>query len=183
MLMVVLPRHCPTRDEAAMKTTFELSPDQLYCTVGPRTLDIHTAAQRTPIEGIIGQPRAASALRFELGIHKTGSTSTWPAARHRQDDRSTDVSRAARQREGTPPDWCYVHNFAGPYQPQVYHLPAGRGRKLQQALQQVISEVRRELPKAPDASVNGRVDRRPREFTAIVSETQQRNGTEHVLIH
>ena len=29
-----------------------------------------------------------------------------------------------------PPDWCYVHNFEQPHQPNAMSLPAGKGNEL-----------------------------------------------------
>jgi hypothetical protein len=47
-----------------------------------------------------------------------------------------------------PPDWCYVNNFDDRYQPKVYQLPAGRGRRLQQDMQQAIAQTRHAIPEA-----------------------------------
>jgi hypothetical protein len=55
-----------------MHTTLELSPTQLYCLIDPQTLDVTAAAQLTPTNGIVGQPRAVIALQFGLEIHDNG---------------------------------------------------------------------------------------------------------------
>jgi Cdc6-like AAA superfamily ATPase len=50
----------------------ELSPQQLRRTFDPHALGIETTEHIEPLEGIIGQRRAVSALQFGLGIQELG---------------------------------------------------------------------------------------------------------------
>jgi hypothetical protein len=132
-----------------MNTLLELSPAELYCPIDPQTLGIKAAEQLTPINGIVGQPRAVAALRFGLGIHDSGFHLyvAGPPGIGKMTAVRTFLEQLATSK-APPPDCCYLHNFDDPSQPQVYHLPAGRGRKLQQDMQHAISEVRRAIPRA-----------------------------------
>jgi lon-related putative ATP-dependent protease len=48
----------------------------------------------------------------------------------------------------TPPDWCYVNNFADPQKPRRLQLPAGRGSGLCEAMKRLVRELRAALPAA-----------------------------------
>ncbi len=50
--------------------------------------------------------------------------------------------------EPTPPDWCYVNNFADPQQPRRLQLPPGRGAGLAAAMKRLVAELRAALPAA-----------------------------------
>jgi hypothetical protein len=54
----------------------ELSPEQLRRTFDPHALGIETTEHIEPLEGIIGQRRAVSALQFGLGFKSWASIST-----------------------------------------------------------------------------------------------------------
>ena len=64
------------------------------------------------------------------------------------------LEELARPKE-TSPDWCYVNNFDDPYQPKVFRLAPGRGRRLQQDMKSLIEHVRHELPKSFDSEEYG----------------------------
>src|SRR5262249_39050940 len=48
----------------------------------------------------------------------------------------------------TPPDWVYVHNFAEPYRPRTFSMPAGQGRRLAKAMTSFLEAAQREIPRA-----------------------------------
>jgi len=74
---------------------------------------------------------------FALGAPGTG--------RH---DTVEDLLRVRATTEPTPPDWCYVNNFADPQQPRRLQLPAGRGTGLAAAMKRLVEELRAALPTA-----------------------------------
>jgi hypothetical protein len=59
-----------------------------------------------------------------------------------------DLLRQQAEGEPTPPDWCYVNNFADPQQPHRLPLPAGRGAGLAAAMKRLVEELRAALPAA-----------------------------------
>jgi lon-related putative ATP-dependent protease len=127
----------------------ELSPEKLRRTFDPDSLGIDTTENMKPLEGIIGQERAVSALKFGLDIQEIGFNIyvAGPPGIGKMTAVESFLEEIARQKP-TPPDWCYVNNFEDPYQPKVCRLPAGRGHVLQQDLKGLIDQVRREIPKA-----------------------------------
>lgn len=130
-------------DEKALKA------EQLRRTFDPKTLDLKSAESCSQLEGIIGQSRAVSALSFGLGMERTGFNIF--VAGPPGIGKMTAVQRFLEKHAGdkeTPADWCYVNNFEDSYQPQVCHLPAGKGRRLQQDMEDLIQHFRDEIPKA-----------------------------------
>ncbi len=127
----------------------ELTPDELRRIVDPAALGFTSTEDLAPLEGIIGQKRAVSALRFGLGIQDGGFNVyvAGPPGIGKMTAIQTYLHEIARSRP-TPQDWCYVYNFEDPYRPRVLQLPAGQGRKLKGDLEGLIDHVRREIPKA-----------------------------------
>ncbi|MCL2500147.1 MAG: AAA family ATPase [Defluviitaleaceae bacterium] len=101
-----------------------------------------------PCKDLIGQDRAAKALRFGLQmkahgyhIYVCGQAGT---------GRTTFAQEYARQKaltEPTPPDLCYVYNFTNPKCPKLLRLPAGTGRRLKDELNDLMGRLAAELPK------------------------------------
>ncbi len=127
---------------------YELSPEQLRRTFDPQALGIETTEHIEPLEGIIGQRRAVSALQFGLGIQELGFNIyvAGPPGIGKMTAVRSFLEELARQKE-TPPDWCYVNNFEDPYQPKALRLPPGWGTRFAQDIKNLIEHVRRELPK------------------------------------
>ncbi len=132
-----------------MSMTRELSPKQLRRTLPPRTLGIKTTEHVKPSEGIVGQKRAVSALRFGLGIREIGFNIfvAGPPGIGKMTAVQGFLEELARGKE-TPGDWCYVNDFDDPYLPRSCRLPPGRGRQLHQDVRNLVEHVRREIPKA-----------------------------------
>ncbi len=127
----------------------ELTAAEVRRTIDPQSLGIETTESLKPLQGIIGQKRAVSALQFGLGIHEIGFNIyvAGPPGIGKMTAVQAFLDQLARL-QPTPPDWCYVNNFIDPYQPHVFSLPAGRGRALQQDMKAFVAQVRREIPKA-----------------------------------
>ena len=126
----------------------ELSPEQLRKTFDPTTLDVQTTENMMPFEGIIGQKRAVSALRFGLGMQEVGFNIyvAGPPGIGKMTAVQSFLQEIARRKE-TPPDWCYINNFDDPYRPQICQLPSGRGSELQEDMENLIVHVRHQIPK------------------------------------
>ena len=97
---------------------------------------------------LIGQQRGAEALRFGLNIKSKGYNiyvSGLPGT-----GRTTFATQYAEElakNEETPPDLCYVYNFANPKSPKALMLPTGMGKILQEEMDELIERLQEELPK------------------------------------
>jgi lon-related putative ATP-dependent protease len=127
----------------------ELQFDKLRKRCDPVSLQCEATDEITPLEGIIGQERAVKALKFGLDIEQAGFNIY--VAGYPGTGRTTAVKgllEAVAKTKPAPSDWCYVNNFANPYEPKAIRLPAGQGKDFKNAVAQVIDEARRALPKA-----------------------------------
>ncbi len=126
-----------------------LSPEQLRRVFDSKELGCDTTENFPPLVDIIGQERAVKALKFGLGIQAVGFNTyvAGPPGIGKMTAVQAFLQELAKKKE-TPPDWCYVNNFADPDQPKALKLPTGRGRELQRDMKNFIEHVRREIPKA-----------------------------------
>jgi lon-related putative ATP-dependent protease len=124
-------------------------PEQLRRRFDADALGFETLAELEPLQGIVGQARAAAALRFGLEVEADGFHIyvAGPPSIGKMTMVRLFLEELAKQKP-TPPDWCYVHNYNDPYQPLVLELPPGRGRELQQDMRHLLEQARRELPRA-----------------------------------
>jgi hypothetical protein len=77
--------------------------------------------------GPIGQDRAVEAVEFAVQMRRKGYNiyALGPSGTGKH----TVIEELLRQRADgmpTPPDWCYVNNFADPQKPRRLQLPPGR---------------------------------------------------------
>jgi len=99
-----------------------------------------------PKDGIIGQDRALSALRFGLNIAKPGfNVYVSGLAGTGRTTAIKSFVEALAARKPTPSDWCYVHNFRDAYCPGALGVPAGKGRELRRDMEVTVDNARRSL--------------------------------------
>lgn len=128
----------------------ELTAESLRRTFDPSSLPFETTAEVEPLlTGIIGQERAVRAAEFGLRVKKRGYNlyfSGLPGLG------KTSYAQAAVQHiaalEASPPDWCYVYNFQNPNMPRALSLPAGKGSSFQKDMEELIEELKVEIPRA-----------------------------------
>ena len=118
-------------------------------------LSFESTAELAPLQGFVGQERALKAIRFGLEVDKpgynlfvTGLTGTGRASVIKSHLQSIIEDRATREMPSILYDWCYLHNFADGDRPQVLKLAAGKGKRLQQALDGLLKTLREQIPKA-----------------------------------
>jgi len=132
-----------------MRDIRRLPADALMWRCDPKQLAFQSTGDLAPDVQIIGQTRAVRALAFGLAVDQNGYNIFVSGApgTGRRTYACAEVERAARTRP-TPPDWCYVRNFANASQPTAISLPAGQGRAFQHDAAEMITEVREGLRRA-----------------------------------
>ena len=115
----------------------------------PAVFKFDTTADIEPLKGIIGQERATRSLKFALdidiqgyNIYLAGSFGTGKTTL------AAEMVKEKAQKEGVPPDWCYVYNFKNPDSPRAISLPAGQGLKLKKAVAAGIEAIVEQIAKA-----------------------------------
>lgn len=114
----------------------------------PNSLGFETTGEVAPLEGMIGQQRAVSALELALNIDEPGFNlfvSGLPGTGRNTALRGHVERLAARK--PVPPDWGYVHNFQDPSQPVPVSLPCGWMRMLAADMDELVGTVRRDVPR------------------------------------
>ncbi|MFO1272461.1 MAG: AAA family ATPase [Rubrivivax sp.] len=107
----------------------------------PPDYDQAQAGEDAPI---VGQPRAAAAVRFALAMDPPGYhvfVMGPPGSGRRTLVRQAVAAHVAGngvQRS----DWAYVNNFQEPHKPVALQLPAGRGARLRADMQTLVRDLR-----------------------------------------
>ncbi len=127
----------------------EISAEKLYRTFDPEELGIITTEECDHVSGIIGQERAVSALQFGLEIGDEGFNIfvVGPPGIGKMSTVENFLEKIAEKKE-TPWDWCYVNNFEDSYKPKAVSLPPGKGREFKKDMEELIDNIRRDLPVA-----------------------------------
>lgn len=114
----------------------------------PDSLGFETTDEVEPLEGLLGQERAESALDLALGIEAPGFNLfiSGPPGTGRHTAVRNHVERLALSKP-IPPDWGYVHNFDDSTQPIPISLPCGWIRMLAADMNELIDTVRRDVPR------------------------------------
>jgi lon-related putative ATP-dependent protease len=115
----------------------------------PEELPFRLSSELADAPAMIGQERAAEAVAFALRMRRKGYNvyALGPAGSGRH-QLVEDLLHRSAATESTPPDWCYVNNFADPQKPHCLDLPAGQGAGLAAAMKHLIDELRVALPAA-----------------------------------
>jgi predicted ATP-dependent protease len=140
---------------------------QLRRRCDPSTLAFETTDDLEDLDEIFGQTRAKTAIDFGIGIRREGYNLyvLGPAGAGKQTLLRQLVGRKAVE-EAAPSDWCYVYNFDAPHRPRALELPAGRGIKLRDDMQQLVDELFAAIPTAFDSDeYRARTEQIDAEFT------------------
>ena len=132
-----------------MATAFEVPPERLNVKCDADSLDFETTSEVAPLEGMIGQERALSALDLALNMSESGFNLfvSGPQGTGRRTALARQLERAARAR-AIPPDWGYVYNFHDNSQPIPISLPCGNMRSLADDMDELVDTVRQDIPRA-----------------------------------
>lgn len=134
-------------DTAAETTVRPLEAAKLYRASDLSSLSFATTAELTPIDGLVGQPRAFEAIQFGTRVDKTGFNLfvIGPVGARMQEAVKALLADDTRGRP-SPSDWVYVNNFANPDRPIAIELPSGRAGKFHEAMHKLIDDLGAALP-------------------------------------
>jgi lon-related putative ATP-dependent protease len=111
-------------------------------------LDCRSTRELKPLEEIVGQKRALSALTFGLNIEEKGFNIY--ASGVYGTGRKSAVKKFLDELAKTKPpgnDWIYVNNFDNPYEPNAIRLPQGMGNEFRDNMSTFITEAKLFIPK------------------------------------
>ncbi|MEN6336538.1 MAG: ATP-binding protein, partial [Phycisphaerales bacterium] len=127
----------------------ELAAEDTDSSVDLDALQFRTTAEIEPLDEIVGQSRAMSALDVGLGISQHGYN-IFAAGLSGTGKMETIRRSLQRHLDGSvaPDDWIYVHNFDDADQPWAIRLKPGQGRRLEKEMDHLVDQLREALPKA-----------------------------------
>jgi lon-related putative ATP-dependent protease len=130
-------------------TAARLEPDRLSRRCDPSSLRFATTEDLEPLDGAVGQPRAAAAIEFGLEIGTPGYNifAAGPIGTGKRSMLETHLGESAARRP-TPGDLTYLFNFAEPEQPMAISLPPGRAKELAGDMTRFVEEARRQIGRA-----------------------------------
>lgn len=124
-----------------------LAADELRHACDPAGLGFASTAELDPIDGLIGQGRALSALDFGTRmVHQGYNIFALGSARSGRHGAIRRVLEAKARGEPVPDDWVYVNNFANPGRPRALRLPPGMGGRLREAMTELIDDLSSAIP-------------------------------------
>ncbi len=131
-----------------MTDAYRLTPDALRWTLDTASLPFETTADLEPLDEILGQDRGVRALRFGIGIRRPGyNTLVTGAPGTGRMDAVKKVLASAAGTNGTPGDLCYLNNFKNAEAPILVRLGPGLGVRLKKAMQALVEDLKKEVPK------------------------------------
>ena len=126
-----------------------LPPAILRRCCNPGDLAFATTDELPELAGLVGQERAVDAIQLGIAMHRRGfnifAFGPGGTGKHTLIQDLLEQQAAA---EPTPPDWCYVNNFADPRRPRDLKLPTGRAVPLRDAMKRLVAELHLALPAA-----------------------------------
>jgi lon-related putative ATP-dependent protease len=121
----------------------------LYRSCDPAELPFEQVAELEDLVEPIGQDRAVEAVQFAVAMRPKGyNVYALGASGTGKHTLVRDLLRRRAESALTPPDWCYVNNFADPQKPRRLELAPGRAAGLREAMKRLVEELRATLPVA-----------------------------------
>ena len=146
------------RRQSNINVKWKLTPDKLRKTKPvdswkiATTDDINISRTRKP-EPLIGQNRAVEAIEFGLAVNGRGYNIF--VVGQPGSGRTSYVLERLRSMASSlpaPDDWLYLYNFEKPGEPLAVSVPAGRGKKLTEELEDLVKDLKATISKAFEQS-------------------------------
>ena len=116
------------------------------------TDDITISKSRNP-EPLIGQARAVEAIDFGLAVNGRGyNIFITGQPDNGRTSYALEKLRAQAEHLPAPDDWLYLYNFDKPEEPMAVSVPAGKGKKLANELEELLTDLKNNISKAFEQS-------------------------------
>lgn len=162
-----------------------LTADQLHRTATPEEITELSNRSDGDHPPLVGQDRAAKALKIGLGIRAEGFnvfvSGEQGTGRLNAVKMFMEKTAAAQP---VPPDWCYVYNFEDGYSPRKLSLPAGRGAEFRKDMKKLVQEALQSLFKTFESedfinrrrAISDKYENRQNQMNAALQEKAGRAG-------
>ncbi len=124
-----------------------LNPEQLLRRCDPSRLGFTTSDELQPLDDIVGQDRASSAIALGIGMEREGYNIyvMGPPASGRHSLVRRAIAAHCRS-AARPSDWVYVNNFSDPNRPLAIELAPGEALRLRDDMRALVEELRTGIP-------------------------------------
>jgi predicted ATP-dependent protease len=120
---------------------------QLYRHADASALSFETTADLRPLDGLVGQQRALSALQLGTRLNKPGfNLFVTGSAGSRMQEAVENLLKSSQWNRPRPDDWVYVNNFEDSRKPIAIRLPPGRATELRRTMGDIIEDLKVALP-------------------------------------
>ncbi|HEX3012210.1 MAG TPA: ATP-binding protein, partial [Syntrophomonadaceae bacterium] len=128
---------------------YRVRPGDLYKKCKLSGLKFQTTDELEPLQGVIGQERAAIALSTGLDIENDGYNIYLSGYMGTgKTTMALDLIRQKASQKPVPPDWCYVYNFQNPDNPTLIKFNPGEGKVFQKAIASTFEHTIKSITKA-----------------------------------
>ena len=127
----------------------QLAAEETDVDIEVESLTFQTTRDLEPLDEILGQDKALSAIELGVGIPQEGynifvAGLTGP----NRIERIKDSLEKRLDGSPVPNDWIYVNNFENPDEPWAIALEPGKGRDFKKAMEKLLERLQEALPKA-----------------------------------
>lgn len=128
-------------------TIHKISPAEAYHRCDPASFTFETTKEVEELSHFIGQDRALEAVDFGIGMQQQGFNLfvIGPEGSGRHTVVESFINDKA-DKESTPSDWCYVHNFQHPHKPLALELPCSQGQVFKDEMFEFIDTLKTIIP-------------------------------------
>jgi len=129
-----------------MKKKNELSYQDLKITCNPEIFKFEDTSELEPITTGIGQERGIKALEFGVNVDVKGYNIylEGPSGVGKTMYAKNYLDKISKKKK-TPPDWCYIYNFANPNEPIAVSFTAGQGKEFKETMDSFIKDIRKDI--------------------------------------
>lgn len=147
--------------------------------------ELHSTAQLTPLDDIVGQERAQQAVEFAMGIKEKGYN-IYAIGQNGLGKRTMMLRYLNRHEpiELALFDWCYVVNFDDSRSPKLLKLTAGTGLEFKKSIEKLMLKLVKAIPLAfnnemyytrAETLKNQLAQKQEHALTALSEEAKQKN--------
>lgn len=142
-------RPSPRPNPEPVSARLRVGVESLRRRVREADLDFASTATVAPLEGPLGQARAAGAIAFGTGLRAEGYNiyASGPPGSGRSGTTRLLLERAVAG-QPVPPDWVYLHDFESMDRPRAVALPAGLGVQLGRDMDAFVKNARHQIAHA-----------------------------------
>ena len=114
----------------------------------PALFKFTSTAEIDPLDDVIGQERAVSAIQLGLNMHRPGYNLfvTGPEGSGKRTIVQDIVTRHAGS-QTAPDDWCMVNNFDDAFRPKAICVPTGKAAQFAKSMDRLVRALQIKLPR------------------------------------